>query len=143
METLPADLCITRLNQQAERLGVEVRTFERKPSETVVGYYVAKPGEPGHIELHTHSTTAPKKLCQLLTHEMVHVLQHWHADWKAVLPLGWPTNGTAAQQRRLSPHEAEAFTAQDQPRKVLQALKQLAPVPANANPPSNATPSSN
>ena len=143
METLPADLCITRLNQQAERLGVVVRTFERKPSETVVGYYVAKPGEPGHIELHTRSTTAPRKRCQLLTHEMVHVLQHWHADWKAVLPLGWPTNGTAAQQRRLSPHEAEAFTAQDQPRKVLQALKQLAPVPANANPPSNAAPSSN
>ena len=135
MEALPADLCITRLNRQAERLGVEVRTLERKPSETVVGYYVAKPGEPGHIELHTHSSTPPKQRCQLLTHEMVHVLQHWHADWKAVLPLGWPTNGPATQERRLSPHEAEAFTAQDQPKKVLRALKQLAPVPANVSPP--------
>ena len=135
MEALPADLCITRLNRQAERLGVEIRTLERKSSETVVGYYVAKPGKPGHIELHIHSSIPPKQRCQLLTHEMVHVLQHWHADWKAVLPLGWPTNGPATQQRRLSPHEAEAFTAQDRPRKVLRALKQLAPVPANAIPP--------
>ena len=139
METLPADLCITRLNQQAERLGVEVRTLELKPSETVVGYYVAKPGEPGHIELHTHSTTAPRKRCQLLTHEMVHVLQHWHADWKAVLPLGWPTNGPATQQRKLSRHEAEAFTAQDQPQKVLWALKQLRPDATSVSPPSNTT----
>ena len=137
MEALPADLCITYLNQQAERLGVDVRMMERKPLESVVGYYVAKPGQAGHIELHLHSTTSARQRCQLLTHEMVHVLQHWHAGWNAVLPLGWPTNGPEAQQRRLSLHEAEAFTAQNQPRKVLGALKRLTRVPANANIPAD------
>ena len=52
---------------------------------------------------------------------MVHVLQHWRAHWRAVLPLGWPRDGGAAQERSLSPHEAEAFTAQEHPRKVLKA----------------------
>jgi len=64
---------------------------------------------------------------------MVHVLQHWHADFKAVLPLGWPQDGPITQERKLSAHEAEAFTAQDKPQIVLQALKQLVPVSSQTN----------
>jgi hypothetical protein len=60
---------------------------------------------------------------------MVHVLQHWQGELRAVLPLGWPINGQATAGRTLSRHEAEAFTAQEKPERVLQALQRLRPMP--------------
>ncbi len=142
MHDLPPEECINRLINQAARLGVEVRWLLSGNPQRPQGLYQAPPDRPGVIELRIGTNPSPSTtLCQLLTHEMVHVLQHWHADLKAVLPLGWPKNGPAAQQGRLSPHEAEAFRAQDQPAKVLRALSQLAPVPSNGNKPANATPS--
>ena len=136
MPELPPEACISRLLHQADRLGVAVRWLPADHSQQPQGTYQALPNRPGVIELRQGENPAPSAaLCQLLTHEMVHVLQHWQADWKAVLPLGWPRDGTATQQRSLSPHEAEAFTAQEQPRKVLKALSQLAPIPQTATQP--------
>ncbi|WP_114990315.1 hypothetical protein [Synechococcus sp. UW179A] len=128
MPELPPQQCITRMLNQADRLGVEVHTIQQQPSRPAVGFYFAKPGRPGRIDLHTSDTTSPITKCRLITHEMVHLLQHWHAGFRAVLPLGWPVDGEATEGRSLSPHEAEAFTAQEQPRKVLRALKKLNPI---------------
>ena len=129
MHELPPEACISHLLHQADRLGVEVRWLPISESQMPQGLYQAQPDRPGVIELRTETSPAPSPaLCRLLTHEMVHVLQHWHTDFKAVLPLGWPQDGLITQQRKLSVHEAEAFTAQDQPQIVLDALKALTPV---------------
>ena len=129
MHELPPEACINHLLHQADRLGVEVRWLPVNESQMPQGLYQAQPDRPGVIELRTGTSPAPSPaLCRLITHEMVHVLQHWHADLKAVLPLGWPQDGLITQQRKLSAHEAEAFTAQDQPQIVLDALKVLVPV---------------
>ena len=137
MSELPPEACISSLLHQADRLGVVVRWLHEDHPQQPQGTYQALPNQPGVIELRQGAEPAPSAaLCQLLTHEMVHVLQHWRAHWRAVLPLGWPRDGAAAQQRSLSPHEAEAFTAQEHPRKVLKALKQLPPIPGQASPPS-------
>ena len=136
MDELPPEACVNSLLQQADRLGVEVRWLPASDPQMPQGLYQANPDRPGVIELRTGTSLVPSPaLCQLLSHEMVHVLQHWRAHWRAVLPLGWPKDGEATHQRSLSPHEAEAFTAQEHPRKVLKALRQLPPIPAEANPP--------
>ena len=135
MPELPPEACISRLLHQADRLGVAVRLLPADHSQPPQGTYQALPNRPGVIELRQGDNPAPSKaLCQLLTHEMVHVIQHWRAHWRAVLPLGWPRDGGAAQQRSLSPHEAEAFTAQEHPRKVLKALGQLPAIPTQTTP---------
>ena len=57
---------------------------------------------------------------------MVQVLQHWKGELQATPPLGWPVNG-APPGRRLSPQQAEAYTAQNEPAKVLKAVTSLQP----------------
>lgn len=117
---------------QADRLGVQVRWHQ--PSETtgMHAVYQAPPGRPGLLILHASQPPAANaaELCTLMAHEMVHVLQHWHSGFQAVLPLGWPTDGAAIRNTKLSLHEKEAFSAQNQPERVLQELKRL-------NPPNN------
>ena len=128
MELPPANLsaeqCVTRMLAQAQRLGVLVRWQPLGPT-TLKGAYHAKPGQPGVLELRAQvSAPATPELCSLISHEMVHVLQHWRGQLQALLPLGWPTDG-APPGRRLSVHEAEAYTAQNHPQLVLAALRQL------------------
>lgn len=130
MHALPPDQCVALFLAQAHRLGVEVRWMPTANGGSAEGNYQAQPGRPGLLELRTAAPALPTPgLCRLLTHEMVHVLQHWQGQLKAVLPLGWPIDGPAAVGRSLSPHEAEAFTAQEQPERVLRALQRLKPLP--------------
>lgn len=128
MNSLPPAQCVALLLAQADRLGVQVR-WQQQQNETTAMHatYQAPPGRPGLLTLHApqQPTANPAALCTLVTHEMVHVLQHWHGRLQAVLPLGWPTDGAAARERQLSIHEAEAFTAQERPEIVLQALQGL------------------
>lgn len=130
MQALPPDPCVKLLLAQAHRLGVEVRWLPAVSGGSPEGNYVAQPGRPGLLQLRTTEPAPPAAaLCRLVTHEMVHVLQHWQGELKAVLPLGWPIDGQAATGRTLSRHEAEAFTAQEQPERVLRALQRLQPLP--------------
>lgn len=122
--TLPPAECISAFLVEAKRLGIEVR-WQRSDMNNLNAAYQARPGTPGVVVLHDSSPRpTQEQLCTLLTHEMVHVLQHWKGDLKATPPLGWPVDG-APIGRRLSPQEAEAYTAQDQPLKVLKAVMVL------------------
>jgi hypothetical protein len=127
LNTLPPAQCVALLLAQADRLGVEVRWHPQRDAAAIQALYEAPPGRPGLLILHAPPPTVgdANALCTLITHEMVHVLQHWHGRLQAVLPLGWPTDGAAARERQLSIHEAEAFTAQERPEHVLQALQEL------------------
>lgn len=127
MNTLPPAQCVDLLLAQADRLGVEVRWHQPNDTAATHAVYQAPPGRPGLLLLHAAPPPVgdANALCTLLTHEMVHVIQHWHGGLQAVLPLGWPTDGGAARHRQLSAHEAEAFTAQEHPERVLQALRGL------------------
>ena len=130
MQALPPDQCVNLQLAQAERLGVEVRWLQAASGGSSEGHYVAQPSRPGLLQLRTAEPTRPTAaLCNLVTHEMVHVLQHWRGELQAVLPLGWPIDEQAAAGRSLSRHEAEAFTAQEQPERVLRALQRLQPLP--------------
>jgi hypothetical protein len=124
MDALPPATCVSQLLAQAERLGVAVRWQAQVGPEPEAAYQ-APPGQPGLLLIQA-GQPAPinATLCRLLSHEMVHVLQHWHGQLQAITPLGWPTGGTPPG-RQLSLHEAEAFTAQGDPPRVLEALKQL------------------
>ena len=121
---LPPVQCVDNFLQQAVRLGIEVR-WTREGMHDLDAAYHALPGVPGKIMLHDRDprpTTA--KLCTLLSHEMVHVLQHWKGKLNALPPLGWPRNG-APTGRNLSLQEQEAYTAQSKPRFVLHSVTQL------------------
>lgn len=120
------EACINQFLSQAHRLGIEVR-WVTKSTNSLDASYQASPGKPGIITLHDREARSPKQICILLGHEMVHVLQHWEGEMKAVPPLGWPRNG-APSNRKLSLQEQEAYTAQNQPKKILKALTQLKPV---------------
>ncbi len=123
---LPPELCVSTLLAQAERLGVEVR-WQTEGLAGLQGAYVAKPGRPGVILLKaTDPPPGPRALCTLLTHEMVHVLQHWRGNLHATPPLGWPTDGVPTGQNQ-SRQELEAITAEQHPERVIRALKQLEP----------------
>jgi hypothetical protein len=117
---------VTQLLAQAERLGVGVRWQTQAGSKPEAAYQ-APPGQPGLLLIGA-GQPAPinAELCRLLSHEMVHVLQHWRGQLQAITPLGWPTGG-APPERQLSVHEAEAYSAEGDPRRVLDALKQLKP----------------
>jgi hypothetical protein len=54
------------------------------------------------------------------------VLQHWRGQLQELTPLGWPTIN-AQGGRGLSPHEAEAYSNQTDPMRVLEALRKLKP----------------
>ncbi len=123
---LPADQCVAQMLAQAERLGVQVR-WQPASRAGLEGAYHAQPGQPGLLELRASaSAPASSELCTLISHEMVHVLQHWHGQLQALPPLGWPIDG-APPGRSLSRHEAEAYTAQQHPQRVLEALRELQP----------------
>lgn len=130
---LPPDECVNRFLQQADRLGVEVR-WTKQAMNNLDAAYRASPGVPGVIVLHD-SATRPnsERLCTLLSHEMVHVLQHWKGDLRAVPPLGWPRNGVPAG-RNLSEQEQEAYAAQSNHRKVLHAVSELKPATPQTSP---------
>jgi len=124
---LTAEQCVTLLLAQAQRLGVLVRWQQPLVSTALEAAYQALPGQPGVLELRAQaSAPASPELCSLISHEMVHVLQHWRGQLQALLPLGWPIDG-APPGRLLSLHEAEAYTAQGQPQLVLAALRHLQP----------------
>ena len=125
--------CIDRFLQQAHRLGIEVR-WTREGMHKLDAAYHAFPGKPGLIVLHDRDPRpSPKQICTLLSHEMVHVLQHWQGEFKALPPLGWPRDG-APPDRELSVQEQEAYTAQSQPRQVLRAITQLKPFAPQGSP---------
>ena len=129
---LPPGECITALLAEADRLGVDVR-WQQQPEATAnatepSGTYVALPGKPGYMSLKAANQHPPTlSVCRLLAHEMVHVIQHWHGNFEAVLPLGWPIDKNVLPKAGLSPHEAEAFTAQWHPRWVIKAVRALKP----------------
>ena len=126
MIDIPADVCIASFLQEADRLGVEVR-WEKKMINLDAAY-VAPPGRPGEILLFDRSPRPSKpELCTLLAHEMVHVLQHWKGNMNATPPLGWHID-VAPQRRNLSLQQREAYTAQEDPTKVLKAVRALKPV---------------
>ena len=128
LPALPPGECITTLLAEADRLGVEVRWQQQPESTEPSGTYVALPGKPGHINLNAANQHPPSlSVCRLLAHEMVHVIQHWHGNFEAVLPLGWPVNQKLLPKEGLSAHEQEAFTAQWQPRRVIKAVRALKP----------------
>ena len=124
---LPPAECVTRFLQEAQRLGIEVRWTNTGITNLDAAYH-ALPGAPGVIVIHDHpQRPGPQELCTLLAHEMVHVLQHWKGNLRATPALGWPING-APQGRQLSSQQAEAYTAQSDPAKVLKAVSSLQPV---------------
>ena len=127
MIPLPPAECVTRFLQESQRLGIDVR-WTNEGMTNLDAAYLALPGAPGVIKLRNNPQhPRPQQLCKLLAHEMVHVLQHWKGDLRATPPLGWPKGG-APEGRRLSPQEAEAYTAQSTPAKVLEAVSELKPV---------------
>ena len=127
MIPLPPAECVSRFMQESQRLGIEVR-WTSEGMTNLDAAYLARPEEPGVIKLRdSPQRPKPKQLCTLLAHEMVHVLQHWKGNLRAVPPLGWPVDG-APQGRQLSTQEAEAYTAQSTPAKVLKAVSSLQPI---------------
>ena len=124
---LPPAECVTRFMQESQRLGIEVQWTSEGMTDLDAAYD-ARPGAPGVVKLKdSPQRPGQKQLCTLLAHEMVHVLQHWKGNLRAVPPLGWPVDG-APQGRRLSLQEAEAYTAQATPAKVLKAVTSLQPI---------------
>lgn len=132
-EPLPPKDCIHLFMQQAERLGIAVQW--QKPSQFKFdAAYFAAPGAPGHIVLiERDPMPSPKKICTFLSHEMVHVLQHWKGKLNSLEPLGWPRDGAAVGDYK-GAQEQEAYTAQTQPRTVLQAVIQLKQIGQEGSP---------
>ena len=125
--TLPPEQCVQAFLDQAQRLGIAVQWKQQEPAKFDAAY-VATPGTPGYIILtETSPQPDPQTICTLLSHEMVHVLQHWKGKFHSVEALGWPRNGAAVGKHRWA-QEQEAYTAQEHPRKVLRAVSQLEPV---------------
>ena len=132
-EPLPPKDCIHLFEQQAERLGIAIQ-WQKSSQFKFDAAYFALPGSPGHIVLTERDPMpSPKKICTFLSHEMVHVLQHWKGKFDALEPLGWPRDGEAVGDQKWA-QEQEAYTAQSQPRKVLKALTQLKPIGQQGSP---------
>lgn len=127
MIPFPATECVNQFQYQADRLGVEIR-WTKKSMQQLDAAYHAFPGKPGLILLYDRKPRpTAKQICTLLSHEMVHVLQHWKGELKSLPPLGWPRDSVPSG-RNLSVQEEEAYTAQKRPLKVLKAIIQLTPV---------------
>ena len=133
MISLPPADCVNLFLQQAQRLGIEV-SWASKGMRNLEASYHAYPGKPGLILLNNSIPRSnAQKICTLLTHEMVHVLQHWEGHLKTVPPLGWPTDD-APLGRNLSRQEKEAYSAQSSPKFVLDAVKSLKPAATQFSP---------
>ena len=132
-ESLPPKACVHLLLQQAQRLDIAVE-WKKQSAHKFDAAYFASPGTPGHIVLtEREPKPSPAKICTFLSHEMVHVLQHWKGNLKSLEPLGWPRDGAAVGDHRWA-QEQEAYTAQSEPRKVLVAISKLKPVSAQDSP---------
>ena len=124
LDAVPSEHCITAFMLEAKRLGIQVQWAEPVESQLDASYH-AFPGRPGKIMLYKHEKYPDKnRLCTLLSHEMVHVLQHWKGCWNALPPLGWPISGSP-KNRNLPHIEKEAYTAEKNPKSVLNAVKLL------------------
>lgn len=131
--TLPPDQCVDSFLNQAQRLGIEVR-WQKSDMHQLDAAYHARPGAPGLIVLHDRKPRPIiKQQCVLLTHEMVHVLQHWKGHLKSVPPLGWPIDNVPPN-RKLTKQEQEAYSAQRKPKMVLEAVKLLQPIGTQLSP---------
>lgn len=109
-----------RLLLAGRRLGIAVR--QGSPElEGKDASYRAFPGRPGVIVIKPRPM-APAVQCQLITHEFIHVLQHFGARLRGVDPLGWPVSALEIQ-RFGSIQEAEAYVYQNQPALVWQLLE--------------------
>ena len=127
MTSLTSTECINLFLQEAQRLGIEVK-WDREKINNLDASYHAQPGKPGLIMLHDRTPQDNSQhICRLITHEMVHVLQHWKGDLRALPPLGWPIDA-APSGRNLSIQEQEAYSAQKDPLKVLKAIQLLQPL---------------
>lgn len=129
----PPTECVNAFLREAVRLGVAVR-WTRDGMTKLDAAYRALPGKPGVILLHDR-TPRPntQEVCTLLAHEMVHVMQHWKGNLKALPPLGWPVDKTPPG-RNLPIREQEAYTAQNEPQKVLKAVRLLNPATTQVSP---------
>ena len=111
-----------RLLQEAARLGIQViQGNPELPGKDAS--YRAIHSRPGIILISPRPMGASTR-CQLITHEMIHVLQHFHRSLKAVDPIGLGTTTTEAS-RHSQPQEAEAYSNQYKPLKILELLQRL------------------
>jgi len=111
-----------RLLGEATRLGIQV--FQG-PAELAGkdASYRALHGRPGTITL-SPRPMGPTTRCQLITHEMIHVLQHFGRGLKGVDPIGLGSNPQESL-RHPEPQEAEAYSHQNKPLLILQLLQRL------------------
>jgi hypothetical protein len=111
-----------RLLGEATRLGIQV--FQG-PAELAGkdASYRALHGRPGTITL-SPRPMGPATRCQLITHEMIHVLQHFGRGLKGVDPIGLGSNPQESLRHR-EPQEAEAYSHQNKPLLILQLLQRL------------------
>ena len=108
------------LLQVGRKLGIAVR--QGSPElEGKDASYRALHGRPGVITIKPRPM-APAVRCQLITHEFIHVLQHFGARLRGVEPLGWPLS-PGERSRFGSLQEAEAYAYQNQPALVWQLLE--------------------
>ncbi len=109
------------LLRQGQRLGLLVR----KGKPEMVGKdatYRAEHGRLGTITLKQRPMSAEVR-CMLISHEFIHVLQHFNGDLKGVEPLGW--SASAQEIKRFGDiQEAEAYRYQNFAGHVLQLLQQ-------------------
>ena len=83
--------------------------------------YRGEHGRLGTITLKQRPMSAEVR-CMLISHELIHVLQHLSADLKGVPPLGWDVSHQGVQ-RFGSIQEAEAYRYQNHAGHVLQLLR--------------------
>ena len=111
-----------RLLQEAARLGIQVMQGNPElPGKDAS--YRAMHGRPGIILISPRPMGASTR-CQLITHEMIHVLQHFKRSLKGVDPIGLGTTAIEAL-RHSQPQEAEAYSNQNKPLKILELLQKL------------------
>jgi len=110
------------LLKEASRLGIQViQGAPELPGKDAS--YRAMHGRPGIILISPRPMGASTR-CQLITHEMIHVLQHFKRSLKGVDPIGLGTT-TAEASRHSQPQEAEAYSNQNKPLKILELLQRL------------------
>ena len=110
------------LLKEASRLGIQVIQGNTElPGKDAS--YRAMHGRPGIILISPRPMGASTR-CQLITHEMIHVLQHFKRSLKGVDPIGLGTT-TAEASRHSQPQEAEAYSNQNKPLKILELLQRL------------------
>ena len=127
MTELPPGECVNAFLSEAQRLTIDVQ-WSHHGMRGLDASYHAMPGKPGKIFLYERKPSPKQdRVCVLLSHEMVHVLQHWQGNLNGLKLLGWPVN-KIPPDRTLSPLEQEAYTAEHEPLKVLKAVQRLEPI---------------